>query len=360
VLSDESAVSSDQQQVTAAASALDAAVNQLLASGVGEGSSGSRSAGSSGTGSSHNPSSGSKSSPQANRSTPRSGPAPSSRAGSQSSSGRSGEGGGSGSSGRSGGGQLVSSAQITEDKAAVDAAEARAQTADLALKQADLVSPLTGTVGQVNVKPGSSVSAGSTSPAFVILGPGGDQAVIDVPSTSIGSVQLAQSATVLPDGQASPMQGTVVAIGLLPTASTSGGSGSTSSTSSTPTYPVSVALSGPNQTPFAGSGASVDLVVATAEAALSVPTSAVRTIGGSHAVTVLHNGKARTVPIQVGAVGPTETQVLSGLQAGDRVVLANATLPLPMGSTSVRGLTGGGFGSAGGAGARGGAGGRTG
>jgi HlyD family secretion protein len=254
----------------------------------------------------------------------------------------------------------VTSTQVAADQATVDAAEARAQTADLALEQADLVSPLTGTVGQVNVQPGSSVSAASTTPAFVILGPGADEAVIDVPSTSIGSVQLNQAATVLPDGQATTVPGTVVAIGLLPTTSTGTGS---SSASSTPTYPVSVALSGPNQTPFAGSGASVDVIVATAKSALSVPTSAVRTVGGNHVVTVLRGGKANTVPVQVGAIGPTRTQVLSGLAAGDRVVLADTSLPLPTSSSSIRGLTGGGFsgaGATGGAGARAGAGTRTG
>jgi multidrug efflux pump subunit AcrA (membrane-fusion protein) len=83
--------------------------------------------------------------------------------------------------------------------------------------------------------------------------------------------------------------------------------------------------------------------------ALTVPTSAVHTAGGGglHTVTVVSGSKTGTVRVQVGAVGPDLTQITSGLQEGQTVMLADLNAPLPSNTTN-RGLgTGGGFGGGG-------------
>jgi HlyD family secretion protein len=54
---------------------------------------------------------------------------------------------------------------------------------------------------------------------------------------------------------------------------------------------------------------------------LSVPNSAVHQEGGRSTVTVLGFDGPRTVEFQPGAVGDERTQVLSGLTAGDEVVV---------------------------------------
>ncbi len=53
-------------------------------------------------------------------------------------------------------------------------------------------------------------------------------------------------------------------------------------------------------------------------------------------------------PIKVGIVGGIYTQVLSGLQLGDEVILANYADPVPASNTSTLGGFGGGFGGTGG------------
>jgi multidrug efflux pump subunit AcrA (membrane-fusion protein) len=348
-LSAESIVSTDQQHVQTAATALNQAVSQLLASRTGtstgtpsgSGSSGSSapshggSSGRSGTGTSSRSGAGTSSGSGAGS---RSGSSKSSGSSSRSSAGGTGSSKGTGSSSRSAGGAPVTAAQISADQASVDSAQARLQTATLSLAQASLASPLTGTVGQVSVTPGSTVGAASSTPAVVVVGPGSDQAVVNVSSTDIDAVQEGQTADVVPDGQTVAQHGTVTAIGLLPVSGTTG--------SGTPSYPVTIAFGGSGQTTFAGSGASVTLHLAVAHQAVTVPTSAVHALGGTHIVTVLRKGKATVTRVQVGAVGPDLTQITSGLSAGDRVVLANMSTPLPT-STSTRGLTGGGGGGGG-------------
>ena len=89
--------------------------------------------------------------------------------------------------------------------------------------------------------------------------------------------------------------------------------------------------------------ASVSITVATAKNVLTVPTSAVHAIGTLHTVTVLDSGKASVVQVKVGAADGVRTQITSGLRAGQQVVLADLSEPLPTNDTTNRlggGLTG--------------------
>jgi hypothetical protein len=84
--------------------------------------------------------------------------------------------------------------------------------------------------------------------------------------------------------------------------------------------------------------ATADIVVAQASGVME-PSQALR--GGS--VTVLRNGKRSTQPVQTGVVGDSDTQVLSGLQAGDQVIVTSTTATL--GAAASRANSGaGGFG----------------
>ena len=59
--------------------------------------------------------------------------------------------------------------------------------------------------------------------------------------------------------------------------------------------------------------------------------------------------RAQSSTVKVGVVGYTYTQVISGLQVGDSVVLANYSAAVPSSSaTTLGGFGGGGFGGAGG------------
>ena len=78
-----------------------------------------------------------------------------------------------------------SSADLISDQKAVDAANDQVAAAQQALLQASIVSPIDGTVVSVNLAPGDTVSAGSSTVNLVIAGPGGYEAVTMVKVTDL-------------------------------------------------------------------------------------------------------------------------------------------------------------------------------
>ncbi len=252
----------------------------------------------------------------------------------------------------------ASAAQIAADQASVDAANAMVPVAQQSLDQARLISPISGLVAAVNVTSGQSVTAGSSTAAIVVVNPGSMEVMTTVSDSNVAAVKVGAKVTVTPNGTDSPTAGTVVAIGLLPAASTTSTGTASSGSSSGVAYPVTIGLNGGGGALFAGSGAAVSIVVSSVAHALAVPTSAVRTLGNRHVVSVLRDTKLTSLAVEVGAVGMTFTQVTSGLSEGDQVVLADLNAPLPTSNTTLRGIGGGGLGGGGfGGGGFGGAGG---
>ncbi len=74
--------------------------------------------------------------------------------------------------------------------------------------------------------------------------------------------------------------------------------------------------------PFSGAESSVQIVTGQASGVTTVPSSAVRTVGARHLVTVIENGKTTSVPVTLGTVGAIRTQILSGVHVGETVSLA--------------------------------------
>jgi multidrug efflux pump subunit AcrA (membrane-fusion protein) len=240
----------------------------------------------------------------------------------------------------------VTPEQITADQAAVDAASAEMAVAQQNLAQASITAPIAGTVAAIGLNVGSS--AGSNG--ITIIGPGAHEVNTTVTLTNINLLKVGDSATVAVDGLTTPLTGKVSSIGML----------NTSSGSST-TYPITVALDPTSSTLYDGAGAAVTIAVASVANVLTVPSSAVHSLGNFKTVTVLSAGKTSVARVVVGAVGVDRTQITSGLKAGQQVVLAQLNLPLPTtgSTTSLRGTgltgTGGGFGGSGtGGGTRGG------
>jgi RND family efflux transporter MFP subunit len=196
--------------------------------------------------------------------------------------------------------------------------------ANQSLAQSTIASPIAGTVIAVNLAPGQSVSAGSSTANIVIQGAGGYEATTNISLTKIASVHVGQPATVTQDGSSTPVTGTVTSISAMPT----------SNTSST-TYGVVIGFDGPTPGLMNGAVGTVSITTGSTTSALAVPSSAVTTTGGLHTVTVLENGKPQSVVVQVGVVGTTWTSITRGLTAGQEVVLANVKEPLPGSATSV-------------------------
>jgi HlyD family secretion protein len=236
----------------------------------------------------------------------------------------------------------ASAEQLASDQAAIDAAKAQLAEAQQAHDQAKLRSPIDGTVGSVTISAGQSVQGSSSAPQIVIIGPGAHQVTTSVSDISVGSVRVGDDATVVPSGSSTPLHGQVSSIGLLASSGSSPSAGSIS-------YPVTIGLASTDEQLFTGQSASVSIMLAHASGTLTVPSSAVHHADASDIVSVLRNGTPRNILVTLGAAGPTRTQVLTGLNAGEQVILADLSQPLPTGDTqNLRRVTGGGSGRPGG------------
>jgi HlyD family secretion protein len=242
-------------------------------------------------------------------------------------------------------GAAVNSAQqLASDQATIDSDQAALVRAQQSLAEAQLTSPMAGTVAAVTLQAGQTVNAGSTDNAIQIINSGSYQTSASLTTSQVAAVKVGDPAQVTVDGTSGTLSGVVSRVGPVLV------SGSTYS------YPVVVELQESGSGIAAGSAGQVEIDLAQAANAVVVPTSAVHTTGaGRNYVTVLQAGKETTRMVTVGVVGATYTQILSGLSRGTTVVLADLSTPVPSSSSN---LNTGRFGGLGGLGGGGGFGGR--
>lgn len=206
---------------------------------------------------------------------------------------------------------------------AVDAAALEVSVAEQAVDQATIVSPIGGTVVSVGLAVGDDATAASSTQTIVVVGEGGVEVTTSVSVTDLPDIEVGQQATVTPDGSSDELAGEIVRIGAA--ADTSSGSS---------TYSVTISLTGDTAELGNGSTASVEIVTDAAGEALAVPTSAVTLDGETATVQTVEDGKATTTKVEIGAVGASYTEITDGLDAGDEVVLADLSEPLPSAATS--------------------------
>ncbi len=138
-----------------------------------------------------------------------------------------------------------------------------------------------------------------------------------VDSADLASLKKGLQAEITPTGSSTKVFGTVRSVGIV-----------ASSATGTATFPVTIAVTGSPTGLYAGGTAGVAIVVKQIPHVLTVPTLALRTSGNQTVVQQMRNGAQVTIPVTVGTTYGATTQVLSGLKAGDQVVL---TLPRPGG-----------------------------
>jgi RND family efflux transporter MFP subunit len=230
---------------------------------------------------------------------------------------------------------VATAEDVAADQAAVDAAGLQLTVAEQAARQAQLVSPINGTIGALDLAKGTAVQAGSSSstPSVVVIGTGGYEVSTTVSDLDLDQVKVGSSVHATPDESGQEVDGTVTSIGILPTTS---GSTSSSTSGGSATYPVTIALADESLDLHSGTSADVAIVLARATSAVTVPTSAVHRLGTGSFVYVVRNGKESTVRVTLGAVGRELTQVTDGLQNGDQVVLANLDASIPTSTASTR------------------------
>jgi multidrug efflux pump subunit AcrA (membrane-fusion protein) len=196
---------------------------------------------------------------------------------------------------------------------------------------ATLSAPEGGTVARVDYSAGQGASSGS---GIVIVGAGPATVTVDVPLSDMSLIKPGLTAIVTPSGAAASAAGTVTSVDLVPA----------SSSSSTPAYPARVDVAVPTAAMAPGAGAVVVIAIQTVPDAVRVPASALSGIAaGTGSVTVISGSTSTPTRVSVGAIGGGWAQITNGLKAGQRVLIADPSQPLPS-NTTVTGRFGGGLG----------------
>jgi membrane fusion protein, macrolide-specific efflux system len=184
---------------------------------------------------------------------------------------------------------------------------------------------------------GSSASSGSSSAFAVLSDLSSMQLVAPLSESEVGNVKVGQIATVTVEAlEGRKLAAHVSDVAILSTSS-----------SGVVSYDVTFQLDQIVSGLKPGMSATAEVVVKQAEG-VNVPTSAIS--GGS--VTVVRGGKDVRQPVVTGLAGNSSTIVLSGLKAGETVLLpaANSTRSSTSPTSRLGGRLGGGLGAGGGGG----------
>lgn len=256
-------------------------------------------------------------------------------------------------------------AAIAQAEAQVESAKQQVEQAQAAVDNCTLIAPVIGTVVTLNGTPGQNVNGGSGSSAasgastestantsdFVVIA---NLAAFNVRASyteaDIVDVKVGQTATIVPN--ASPDTELTAKVTQIDPTSTV--------VNNVVTYGVTLQVTSKNVALRSGQTVSARVTVAEAKDALYLPSTSVQGTGDQTRVNVVRDGVQTATTVQVGLRGDQTTQILSGLDLGDQVVMVGATGTGTGAGTRPGGggaFPGGGAGGAGGAGGFGGSGG---
>ena len=109
-----------------------------------------------------------------------------------------------------------------------------------------------------------------------------------------------------------------------------------SESSGVTTYPAIIKLDTPLEGLLPNMSASADIITATKNDILLVPTTAIQTIDGASYVQVVRNKQVSRAEVTTGLASDTQTEIVSGLNAGDTIITSttNAAITTQSGQSS--------------------------
>jgi multidrug efflux pump subunit AcrA (membrane-fusion protein) len=238
---------------------------------------------------------------------------------------------------RGGGNSTVTAATLITDEAAIQSDSIALAQAKDQLAQASLTSPIAGKVASMPFVVGQQASATATA---VIIGTGAIEVTVAAPLASRPLLATGEATKVTSVVGGTTLQGTISRISLLPTttgfslaagAGAAGGAGGNAASSNTSTTTYATVITVPTGGDGLPEGSRVQTTITTksVDAPVVVPASAVTPLSsGSGTVQVITNGIVSTKRVVTGVVGSTEIQIVSGVTAGETVVIADVTKPI--------------------------------
>ncbi|HSV40870.1 MAG TPA: efflux RND transporter periplasmic adaptor subunit [Nocardioidaceae bacterium] len=213
----------------------------------------------------------------------------------------------------------ASDTQLAADEAAVLNAETQLAASEEALDDATLRSTINGTVAAVDLEVGDSTgtsapsSTGESTAQFTVVA--SQRYVVDaqLSTADIDRVRKGLQAEITVTGGTETIYGTVASVGRVATAQSSGAA----------TFPVTIDVTGKRKDVYAGSSATVEIIVKQVDDVLGVPGMAIRQDDEGTYVYRLVDGERVRTPVTTGATYGASTEITEGLAEGDEVELVS-------------------------------------
>ena len=187
-----------------------------------------------------------------------------------------------------------------------------------------IYAPLGGTIGKLSIQKLAQVGSGTAIASLITTQ---KICVIPLNEVDVSKVQVGQKVVLtfdaLPDLTVAGQVATIDPVG--------------TTSSGVVTYNVQINFDTQDSRVKSGMSISAEIITNVKQDVLTVPNSAVKTQGTTKYVQVLVNGAPQIKPVTVGLSSDTSTEIVSGINEGDKVV----TQTITTGATSTTGTTGG-------------------
>ena len=210
---------------------------------------------------------------------------------------------------------------ISKDNEAVSSADLDVQSAQLSVQNAQnslandkknlanyyIYAPFSGTVGKISAVVGSQVGSGTAIATLLTT-----QKICTIPLNEVDAAKVSVGQKVVLTFNALPdltVAGQVATIDPVGTVS-----------SGVVTYNVQINFDTQDQRVKSGMSINAEVITNVAQNVLVVPNGAVKTQGTTKYVQILVNGTPQTKIVTVGLSNDTNTQILSGINVGDKVI----------------------------------------
>ncbi len=190
-------------------------------------------------------------------------------------------------------------------------AQTNVSTAQTNLDNASIKATVTGVVVSISSQPGENVSSASAA-GFIVLANTGSMALHGtVGEADVVKLKLGQVATIAVDAVGTAkMTGKVTSLDPVATIA-----------SGVPVYGIDVTIDLPNALVKPGMSGTAQVILASRPNTLTVPNLAVKTQTGRRYLTVMKDGQQVDADVTFGISNDTVTEVLTGAEEGDVVVL---------------------------------------
>jgi membrane fusion protein, macrolide-specific efflux system len=220
-------------------------------------------------------------------------------------------------------------ANLAATDAQIRQASLQLNTAETNLGYTKIVAPMDGTIVAIVTEEGQTVNANQSAPTIVMLAQLDRMTVsAEISEADVEKVTTGQTVYFTTLGNSDERHyATLRAIAPAPTSIETQGSSSASASSTSAVYYNGLFdVDNADGRLRTGMTAQVYIVQASAEDTLIVPASALERRGRNRIVKVVANdGKVEERPVKVGISTSVEAQVLSGLEEGEKVVVAQAS-----------------------------------